>query len=161
MRPVCRVLRVLRVCPFCVLRRSELGHRGRVSGRCKGNAGGERAAQPPTRLLSSGEASLRVSFLCNGLYQLIYTDTRPSIHTVAVLPCFSFLLSFSCVYRLARPRARWYQLREFPLVGLECVCPQCNSSFVIARGSAMPSVMDLPVRISRSPELTRNANNDN
>ena len=39
----------------------------------------------------------------------------------------------------SRPRARWYQLRGLPLVGSECVCPQCNSSFVITRGSDKPS----------------------
>ena len=65
------------------------------------------------------------------------------------------------VCRLARPQARWYQLRGLPLVGSECVCPQCTCSFVIARGSDMPSAMDLPVRITRSQELTTNANNDN
>ena len=64
------------------------------------------------------------------------------------------------LYRLARPRTRWYQLRGLPLVGSECVCPQCNSSFVITRGSAMPSAVDLPVCISRCQELTENANND-
>ena len=54
----------------------------------------------------------------------------------------------------SRPRARWYQLRGLPLVDSECVCPQCNSSFVITRGvpshrrSAFPSI---------SQELTRNA----
>ena len=64
------------------------------------------------------------------------------------------------MYRLARPRARWYQLRGLSLVGAECACPRCNSSFVITRGSDMPSAMDLPVRITRSQELTRNANID-
>ena len=64
------------------------------------------------------------------------------------------------VYRPARPRVRWYQLRGLPLVGSECVCLQCKSSFVIARGSDMPSAIDLPARITRSQELTRNANND-
>ena len=53
------------------------------------------------------------------------------------------------MYRLARPRARCYQLRGLPLVGSECACPQCNSLFVITRGSdmssAMSSAMDLPV----------------
>ena len=29
------------------------------------------------------------------------------------------------LYRLARPQARWYQLRVLPLVGSEYVCPQC------------------------------------
>ena len=74
----------------------------------------------------------------------------------------SHLLSshFSRLYRLARPRARLYQLRGLPLVGSECGCPQCNSSFVITRGSAMPSTMDLPVRISRPQKLKRNANHD-
>ena len=43
-------------------------------------------------------------------------------------------------------------------VGLECVCPQFYIPFVITRGSAMQSVMDPPVHISRSQELTRNAN---
>ena len=47
------------------------------------------------------------------------------------------------MYRLARPRAWWYQLRGLPLVNSECVCPQCNSSFVVTRGSAMPSAMNL------------------
>ena len=53
-------------------------------------------------------------------------------------------------------------MRGLPLVGLECVCPQCNNSpFVVTRGiRAMPSAMDLPVRITRSQELTRNGNND-
>ena len=54
-----------------------------------------------------------------------------------------------------RPWARWYQLRGLPLVGSECVCPQCNSSFVITRESAKPSAFGLP---SISQELTRNAN---
>ena len=62
--------------------------------------------------------------------------------------------------RLARPRARWYQLRGLSLGSSECVCPQCNSSFVITLGSAMPSAMDLPVCILRCQELARNANND-
>ena len=35
----------------------------------------------------------------------------------------------------------WYQLRGLPLVGSDCVCPQCSSSLVITRGSAMPSAM--------------------
>ena len=52
------------------------------------------------------------------------------------------------LHRLARPRARWYQLRGLPLVGSECVCLQRNSSFVITRGTAMPSAIDLPVHIS-------------
>ena len=50
----------------------------------------------------------------------------------------------------SRPRARWYQLRGLPLVGSECVCPQCNSSFVITRGSAKPSAFGLPVPLSRA-----------
>ena len=50
----------------------------------------------------------------------------------------------------SRPRARWYQLRGLPLVGSECVCPQCNSSFVITRGSAKPSAFGLPVHLSRA-----------
>ena len=54
------------------------------------------------------------------------------------------------LYRLARPRARWYQLGGDPLVGLECVYSQCNSSFVITRGGAMPSAADLPAHISRA-----------
>ena len=49
---------------------------------------------------------------------------------------------------------------NLPLVGSECVCLQCNSAFVITRGSDMPSAMDLPVRITKSRELTRNANNE-
>ena len=58
------------------------------------------------------------------------------------------------MHRLARPRARWYQLRGLALVGLECVCSQCNSSFVITRGNVIcPSAMGLPVRILRSQEL--------
>ena len=58
-----------------------------------------------------------------------------------------------CVGKLctvSRPRARWYQLRGLPLVGSECVCPQCNSSFVITRGSAKPSAFGLPVHLSRA-----------
>ena len=54
------------------------------------------------------------------------------------------------LYRLARPRAWWYQLQGFPLVGSDCVCPQCNRSFVFSRGSAMPSAIDLPVHLSRA-----------
>ena len=50
----------------------------------------------------------------------------------------------------SRPRARWYQLRGLPLVGSECVCPQCNSSFVITRRSANPSAFGLPVHLSRA-----------
>ena len=49
----------------------------------------------------------------------------------------------------SRPRARWYQLRGLPLVGSECVFPQCHSSFVITRGSAKPSTFGLPVHLSR------------
>ena len=64
------------------------------------------------------------------------------------LAWFSLVQATPNVYLLARPRARWYRLRGLPLVGSECVCPQCNSSFVIARASNMPSVIDLPVRIS-------------
>ena len=50
------------------------------------------------------------------------------------------------LYRLALPRALWYPLRGLPLVASE-FCPQRNSSFVITRGSDMPSAMDLSVRI--------------
>ena len=63
-------------------------------------------------------------------------------------------------YRLAQARAQWYQLRRLPLVGSACVHPPCNSSFVVTRGSVMPSAMDLPVRISSAQELPRNANSD-
>ena len=58
------------------------------------------------------------------------------------------------LYRLARPRARWYQLRGLPLVGSQCVSPQCSSSLVITRGSATPSAMDLPVHLSKRPQQT-------
>ena len=57
----------------------------------------------------------------------------------------------------SRPWARWYRLRGLPLAGSECVCPQCNSYFVITREvpnnrrSAFPSI---------SQELTRNANRE-
>ena len=50
----------------------------------------------------------------------------------------------------SRPRARWYQLRGLPLVGSECVCPQSNSAFVIARESAKPLAFGLPVHLSRA-----------
>ena len=50
----------------------------------------------------------------------------------------------------SRPRARWYQLRGFPLVGSECVFPQCNSHFVITRGSVKPLAFGLPVHFSRA-----------
>ena len=53
-------------------------------------------------------------------------------------------------YTDSRPRARWYQLRGLPLVGLECVFPHCNSSFVIIRGSAKPLAFGLPVHLSRA-----------
>ena len=53
------------------------------------------------------------------------------------------------VYRLARPRARRFQLRGLPLMGSERVCPQCNSSFVITRGSDMPSSRSY-LKISRA-----------
>ena len=36
------------------------------------------------------------------------------------------------------------------LVGSECVCSHCYSSFVITRGSAKPSVFGLPVHFSRA-----------
>ena len=49
----------------------------------------------------------------------------------------------------SQPRARWYPLRGLPLVDSECVCPQCNSYFVITRGSAMPAAFGLPVHRSR------------
>ena len=62
------------------------------------------------------------------------------------------------LYGLVQPRAWWYQLRGLRLVSSECVYPQCYSSFVFARGSDTPSAMDLPVRITRSQEHTRNAN---
>ena len=39
---------------------------------------------------------------------------------------------------------------ELPLVSSECVCPQCNSSFVSTRGSAMTSAMDLAVHLPRA-----------
>ena len=58
-------------------------------------------------------------------------------------------------YTDSRPRARWYQLRGLPLVGSECVCPQCNNLSLSHgevpshRRSAFPSI---------SQELTRNAN---
>ena len=55
----------------------------------------------------------------------------------------------------SRPRPRWYPLQGLPLVGSECVFPQCNSSS-LSHGevpshlrSAFPSI---------SQELTRNAN---
>ena len=65
------------------------------------------------------------------------------------------------LYRLARQRARWYQFRGPPVVGPECVCPQCIiSSFVVTRGRDMTSAVDLPVCITISQKLTRNANND-
>ena len=48
-----------------------------------------------------------------------------------------------------------YQLRGLPLVGSECFRPQCNSSFAITWGSAMPSAKDLPVRISRAHKKRR------
>ena len=57
---------------------------------------------------------------------------------------------------LARPRARWYHLRGLSLVASKYVCPQCNSSFVITRGRDTASAMELPIRISRSQELTSN-----
>ena len=50
----------------------------------------------------------------------------------------------------SRPPARWYQLRGLPLVGSECVCPQCNSLLVITWGSAKPSAFGLPVHLSRA-----------
>ena len=50
----------------------------------------------------------------------------------------------------SRPWARWYQLRGLPLVGSECVCPQCNSSFVITQESAKPSAFGLPVHLSKA-----------
>ena len=54
----------------------------------------------------------------------------------------------------SRPRARSYQLRELPLLGSECVCPRCDSSFVITRGSAKPSAFGLqPSRSSLKSSL--------
>ena len=50
----------------------------------------------------------------------------------------------------SRPRARWCQLQSLPLVGLECVCPQCKSSFIITWGGAKPSAFGLPVHLSRA-----------
>ena len=50
----------------------------------------------------------------------------------------------------SRPRARWYQLRGLPLVCSESFFPQCDSSFVITRGSAKPSAFGLPVHPSRA-----------
>ena len=50
----------------------------------------------------------------------------------------------------SRPRARWYQLRELPLVGSKCVLPQCNSSSVITRRSAKPSAFGRPVHLRRA-----------
>ena len=47
----------------------------------------------------------------------------------------------------SRPRARRYQLQGLPLVGSECVCPECNSCFVITPGSAKPSSSGLPVHL--------------
>ena len=44
----------------------------------------------------------------------------------------------------SRPRARWYQLLGLPLLGSQSVCPKCNTSFVITRGSAKPSSFDVP-----------------
>ena len=41
-------------------------------------------------------------------------------------------------------------LRGPPLVGSECVFPQCNNSFVITRGSAKPSAFGLPVHFPRA-----------
>ena len=57
----------------------------------------------------------------------------------------------SCACTDSRPRAR-YQLRGLPLVGSECVCPQCDSSFVVTRGSAKPSAFGLPVHLKSSLE---------
>ena len=67
----------------------------------------------------------------------------------------------SDMHRLVRRRGRRHQLRGLLLVGSKCVCPQCKCSLVMTWGRYMPSAMDLPVYISRSQELTRNANNDN
>ena len=47
----------------------------------------------------------------------------------------------------SRPRSRWYQLRGLPLLGSECVCPQCNSSFVITRGKCQ-AIGVMPSRLS-------------
>ena len=49
-----------------------------------------------------------------------------------------------------RQRARRYLLWGLPLVGSECVCPQCTFSFVIVRESAKPSAIGLPVHLSRA-----------
>ena len=38
------------------------------------------------------------------------------------------------------------------LVGSECVCSHCYSSFVITRGSAKPSAFDLPVHLPRAQQ---------
>ena len=59
----------------------------------------------------------------------------------------------TCLYRLARPRARWCQPRGLPLVGLECVCLQCNGSFVSHGKLPCHRPWTFP---SISQELTRN-----
>ena len=55
----------------------------------------------------------------------------------------------------SRPRARWYQLRGLSLVGSECVCPQCNTSLVVTRGSAKPSAsisQEAPLKSSQETQ---------
>ena len=64
------------------------------------------------------------------------------------------------LYRLARPRARWYQLRGLPLVGSECVCPQCNSPFVITRGSDIPWTFPFVTQDLKSSQETSRVTNE-
>lgn len=53
-----------------------------------------------------------------------------------------------------RSLARWYQLRRRPLDFWEYDCPQYNGSLVITPASAKPSVVDLPVPLSKAKTLT-------
>ena len=56
------------------------------------------------------------------------------------------------LYRLATvgPGGPVVSALGLPLVGSECVCPQCNGSFVITRGSTKPSAFGLPLHLSRA-----------
>ena len=114
-------------------------------------------ASPACRIESASALRSRSSRCCRiaHCFQLV-SHTSNSSKVLSGLREASrsrWTVSRTCPIQLnctdSRPRARWYQLRRLPLVGSECVCPQCNSHFVITRGSAEPSSFGLPVHLSR------------
>ena len=111
----------------------------------------------PTWIMDSGNAPPSRSSACCGVFHwfllVSHTNTRDNVFQ----PPRTKLVTFWAVSRAypvqlncsdSRLWARRYHLRRIPFLTSECVCQQCNSSFVITRESALPLAMDLPVNIS-------------